>query len=178
MSNVMALLVGMIGGGVMLVVWHWFKDRHRPGEPVMNSADIVADAVARMVVEQFGDSIQQLQDVETLTQQKLELKSEVERLIRQKDDITADYARKQRELEHAAGLLRKELDAELVRVRAEASHEAESKILEVERTFNKKQMDFAQERFKGELETLNGLVETLTERLPDVSARLRLDGKV
>ena len=177
MSNVMALLVGMIGGGVMLVVWHWFKDRHRPGEPVMDTADIVADSVARMVVEQFGDRIEKLQDVESLTEQKLVLEAQVATLTSQASEITADYARKQRELEHAAGLLRKELDAELTRVRAEASHEADSRILEVERTFGKKQLEFAEERFRGELETLGGLVETLTERLPDVSARLRLKGE-
>jgi hypothetical protein len=178
MTNAIALLVGMIGGGVMLVVFHWFKDRHRPGEPVMDTADVVADAVARMVVQQFGDRIEKLQDVETLTHQKLELEAELAMLVRQKDEITGDFARKQRDLEHAAGLLRKELDAELTRVRAEAEHEAQTKILAKEREFNKRQMEFTEERFKGELETLNGLVETLTERLPDINARIRLKGDV
>ncbi len=178
MSDVMALVVGVLGAVLVILFLEWWKDRHRPGEPVMDTADIVADSVARMVVEQFGDRIEKLQDVESLTEQKLVLEAQVATLTSQASEITADYARKQRELEHAAGLLRKELDAELVRVRAEATHEADSRILEVERTFNKKQMDFAQERFKGELETLNGLVETLTDRLPDINARLRLDGKV
>lgn len=177
MNDVIALFVGMFGGAVVILILEWRRGAFRHSQPVMDSADVVADSVARMVVEQFGDRIDKLQDVETLTHRKLELEAEVGQLIRQKDEITSAYTRKERELEHAAGLLRKELDAELVRARAEASHDAETRILEVEREFGKKQMAFAEERFKGELETLNDLVETLTERLPDINARIRLKGE-
>lgn len=171
----LVVLVSALASGLMWMVMDWRAGKR--GKQVLEGADTVADAVSASVVEAFGDRLEKLRDVEALSERKLTLEAEVAQLRKEKGEIETDFNRQERELHHAAGLLRKELEAELARVRAEASHDADKRVLEVERDFGKKQMEFAEERFKGELETLGKLVETLTERLPDVSARINLKGE-
>lgn len=172
------IVIGAICSSIFIALWEWGKRSARKDNPVAQGADAVADAVAKMVVEQFGSQLDTMRDVEGLTEQKLRLESQLVALRREKEEIEQVFAQKERTLDHAAGLLRKELDVELDHAKAEAKHEADQRILIKEREFNKQQLDATEARFKGELATLNGLVTTLTERLPDVSARLRLKGEV
>jgi len=178
LQAVTILILGAIGGSIFIAMWEWGKRRARKDNPATKGADVIADDIAGLVVERFGTTLDELRDVEALTAQRHRLENELHQLRREKDEIEVTFAQQQRTLEHAAGLLRKELDQELAGVRAEAKHEADERILVKEREFNKQRMEFAEKRFEGELKTLNELVETLTERLPDVSARLKLDGKV
>lgn len=174
----MIVVLGAIGGSIFIAMWEWGKRRARKDSPVSEGADVVANDIAGLVIDHFGSRIDKLRDIEALSDRKVELEGELHTLRREKEDIETAFTQKERTLEHAAGLLRKELDQELQGVTAEADQKAERRILEVERKFNKERMEFAEKRFEGELKTLNELVETLTERLPDVSARLKLDGKV
>ncbi len=177
-ETMVIILLGLVAGAIVVAMWEWGKRRARKESPAGLGADVVADSIAAMVVDHFGTRIDKLRDIEALTDRKVQLEGELAQLRREKEEIELTFGQKERTLEHAAGLLRKELDQELSAAKAQADHSAERRILEAERKFNKEQMEFAEKRFEGELKTLNSLVETLTERLPDVSARMKLDGKV
>ncbi len=176
MENVLlVVLIGMFLALVFSVVERegYFSSRKKPAA---KTADIVTDAIAELVVKQFGEHLTSIADIEALQASKLRLEATLRELCKEGESIKETFERKQRDLEHAAGLLHKEMDAEMKIREQTAKHEADQRILTVERDFNQKQLAFSEKRFEGELKTLNSLVETLTERLPDVNARIKLNG--
>lgn len=139
-------------------------------------AEEVSNAVVSRMAQQFQRDFDALNEVESATQQVIDLQKDIAKLQAEKDLITEGFARKERELEHKTGLVRSEIEAEKrqaqkdydLRVQ-EAKLEARAVGLqEREKAFTEK-MTFIEKRFTEEVGYLKDMVKNMSDRLPDAT---------
>ncbi|KKM76529.1 hypothetical protein LCGC14_1379220 [marine sediment metagenome] len=147
-------------------------------KPVQDAQDAAVNALAQQVVLDLGEKLDTLKEFDTLATRKAQLEVEVGNLTVEKADAEHGFARMQRELEHAAGLMRKELDAELERVKAQVGLDADKKVLAAERRYSQETMEAREKAFDQQLARTDEITERLFKLVPNIEARLRLKGDV
>ena len=177
---------------VMLVLWSnwedWF-DRDKPDT-------VVEDVSERMTQEATAEILRSLREGLALYREDAQMAGEVTRLTRElarleglkstieagfateRADMESSFARKEREIEHATGLLRKQVDADLELGKREAVLAVqEGNLKEAQEAFESR-MGFMTDRFEKEVAYQRELSEQLLERLPTASVKTRLTGTV
>lgn len=105
------------------------------------------------------------------------LREELEVLKIEKARADEEMDRREREIEHKVGLERARQKHELEAGKREAILKVREENLDADRKRFEEQMAFHNKRFTEEVGYLKGLMESLMERLPDVSATIELPVK-
>ena len=154
-----------------LIVWH-LKKR----QPVNAAADVVTEEIAKQVVSELAEKLDALKNYDKMIERRTQLETELIELRKQRDTIQETFDRKQRELEHAAGLARNQLEAELEHGRIKADLDAQKKVIDAERKYNEQALAAQKESFDKQMERTQEITEQLFKLVPNIEARLRLKG--
>jgi chromosome segregation ATPase len=168
------LLIIMLAA-FMVVYW---DSRRKPATLVQHAAQQSVEDLAAKIVVELGEKLDALKEFDQLATKRAQLEVELAALKQEKADIEQGFAVKQRDLQHEAGLLKKQLDAELVQGRAQAGLDADRKILEAERRFNKEALEQERQDFGERIKFIQEYTDKLMALVPRLEARLRLKGDV
>lgn len=143
---------------------------------VQDLVDSLTNEVTYRVTTKLQDEFLALQEVESATQNVIELKKQIATLNAEKENIVEGFARKEREVEHKTGLLRQEIEAEQrqsvkdfeLRVQEAKLAAKEAGLLDKQKAFEEK-MTFIETRFTSEVGYLKEMVKNMSDRLPDAS---------
>ena len=104
------------------------------------------------------------------------LREEISGLKIDRSKIEEEQARKEREVRHEVGLLRKQVETETKLERDKAILEVREENLQADRDRFEEQMKFTTARFEKEVEYLHKTIGKVLERLPNVTEHIALGG--
>jgi hypothetical protein len=105
----------------------------------------------------------------------LKLREEKEQLLISKSRVKEEQERKEREVRHEVGLLRKQVDAEQEIAVQQAKIEIREQNLKADRDRFEEQMQFTTDRFEREVGYLREIAKELMKRLPTVEVNKRME---
>lgn len=147
---------------------------------IIGGSKRVHEAIERLVAEATSRVVKDLDGLKTIDQLQSKvaaLREQSSKLTIEKSQKEEEFARREREIEHKVGLERARQEQELKAAKREAIIEVREQNLSTERKQFEAQMKFQTDRFAEEQKYLKDLMGQLLQRLPDITANLRLGGK-
>lgn len=125
---------------------------------------------------QVAEELGKIRSVSDLTGKIKTLREQVEKLEIEKGRREEEGAKREREIEHKIGLERKRQEFEIDAGKREATLSVREENLKADRARFEEQMKFHDERFTAEVNYLKTMLAQILERVPNVTARLKLGG--
>lgn len=111
-----------------------------------------------------------------LQQEVTDLKGQIETLRLEKGRIKEEQDRREREVRHEVGLLRKQVETEQELATQEAVLKVREENLAADKSRFEEQMEFTRKRFEKEVGYLRDLMGQILERLPTVTVDKQVGG--
>lgn len=124
----------------------------------------------------LDELVKEVAEEEGYRKEIVKLKREKADLEIERDRETETNERERREVEHMVGLERKRQEFETEQAKREAVVAVREENLQADRERFEQQMRFTTDRFEQELKAERELMQAILKRLPDVTARIDLDG--
>lgn len=126
-------------------------------------------------VAQLEGKLDDAKDRSKLANDVVGLKKQLVKLEIERDKKQEEHDRREREVRHEVGLLRKQTEAEQKLATEQAKLEVREENLQADRDRFEEQMKFTTARFEKEVEYLHNLAGQILERLPHVEVNKKLD---
>lgn len=125
--------------------------------------------IAELQGKKVGESKQRDYQAEAL-----KLREEIQTLTIERDRKQEEFDRREREVRHETGLLRKQVETETELATKEALLKVREENLSADRKRFEEQMKFTTARFEKEVEYLHKTIGKVLERLPNVTEHIAL----
>jgi len=154
-----------------------YREFTTPARKVHDAAQSTVEDLAAKIVVDIGEKLDSLKEFDQLAMKRAQLEAELVALKMEKADITEVFERTRRDLEHEAGLLRKQLDHELAVVKQEAALDADRRVLAAERRFGEESLKAQTTAFEQRIKFIESYTNKLMDLVPKVEALVKLGGK-